>query len=150
MYGDLFCHFSGNQPVLWCILCWPRQAEELVLILMDKSSSASEYSQTWCVSVCTYPENTVYQNPSFLFLGLVFFASENIQASCLVCLFQSVTHMWTHTWAEPLQKLQVCVYSSRMNQFGMLSFLLVLLMSLQRSQHIANVYRRQVNSQQIK
>lgn len=70
-----------------------KQAEELVLILMDKSSSASEYSQTWCVSVCTYTENTVYQNPSFLFLGLVFFASESIQASCLVCLFQSFTHM---------------------------------------------------------
>lgn len=105
----------------------------------DFDGQEQEYFRIYRLGVflCTYTENTVYQTPRFLFLGLVFFASENIQTSCLVCLFQSVnTHMGL---AEPLQKLQVCVYSSRMN--GMLSFLLVLLIGLQCSQHIKHVQK---------
>lgn len=72
--------------------------------------------QTWCVSKCTYTENTVCQNPGFLFQGLVFFASENKLLSLPFSVSVN-THM---SLAESLQKLQVCVYSSRMNQFGML------------------------------
>lgn len=36
VYGGLFDHFSGNQPMLQLILCWPRQAEELFWILTEQ------------------------------------------------------------------------------------------------------------------
>lgn len=37
VYGGLFGHFSGKQPMLQLILCWPRQeAEELFCILAEQ------------------------------------------------------------------------------------------------------------------
>lgn len=148
MYGDLFCHFSGNQPVLQCILWWPRQAEELVLILMDKSSNDLEYTDLVCFCVYIYREHRLPKpKVSIPGSGILCFWEHPGKLLSLPFSVSVNTHMG---WAEPLQKLQVCVYSSRMSQFGMLSFLLVLSIGLQCSQQRANVYRRYENSQQIK